>query len=366
MFQDISAQYWGSICLVFALGAAACTHSDAEVAAKKRVADSLIQAQSPTVCIKNLSAQIRKQPENYALYADRAACYHRAQRTDSAIMDMDAAIFRFPTGVELYYERGAYRFAINDTPAALRDFRKAAALGSKNPENFYQMGQLFFLRNDYSTALKYYDTALKLDSTVAHYWFAKGFLFENEKKYTQAETLYNKALKKDPRFIKAIVQMYKLYSGELNDPKKAKYCADKVLETDPRHPLGHFIQANISFDKARTQQPNTSEYQQNIKDAIMEYTVAVNRDTNFVQAYYNRGYSFFLAGNQENALQDFQRVVALQPNHARAQFMLGSIYEYYKDYAAALTHYREAVAANPTFVDAQKAVKEVERKAGIK
>lgn len=94
----------------------------------------------------------------------------------------------------------------------------------------------------------------------------------------------------------------------------------------------------------------------------MEYTVAVNRDSNFVQAYYNRGYSFFLAGNQDNAMQDFQRVIKLQPNHAQAQFMLGSIYEFYKDYSAALTHYRAAVEAKPDFADAKKAVSEVEKK----
>jgi tetratricopeptide (TPR) repeat protein len=51
----------------------------------------------------------------------------------------------------------------------------------------------------------------------------------------------------------------------------------------------------------------------------------------YADAYYGRGYVYFLQKKYDKALEDFTRAYELNPHSARATFMLGSLYEYKGD-----------------------------------
>lgn len=342
------------------LALVACTDPAADKQEAANAADTI----SPRAHIRVLSRRIAKTPQDYLLYQDRASWYHKAGNTDSAIVDMSTAIGLYQDGADLYYERGAYAFLKNDTAAAMRDFRRAAQLGTTEAENFYQMGQIFHLRRDYTQALNQYNNAIKLDSGVPVYFFAKGLVYEDQKQYSKAAQQHERALTLDPGFVKSLSQLYKIYTEYIKDPAKAKSYADRILTNNPGHPFGRFLAGNIALDRAKnvTDPSQQAVFEKEVSNAIMEYTVAINKDSNFVQARYNRGYCFFLAARYDDAIRDFEAVVKQQPSNAKAHFMLGSIHEYYKDRAMALQHYEAALKADPAFGDAQKAVNELKRR----
>jgi len=327
--------------------------------AGKTAQDSLM----PQKRIAWLTEQIQKSPNDYAPLQERASWHQKTGNTPAAIADMDKAIALYREGADLYYERGAYKFLQNDTAAAMRDFRQAAKLGTEEAENFYQMGQIFFLRQDYARAMKQYDFAIKQDSMEAMYPFAKGLIFEAQHRPKLALAQYERSIRQNPGFIKGLVQLHKLYLSDLKDDAKARAHADRILQIDPGHPMGRFIAGNMAFDKARaiTDMAQEKVFQQHLSDAIMAYTVAVNRDSNFTQALYNRGYCYFMAAQYDQAIGDFEHVLRTDEHNANAHFMLGSIFEHFKDRQTAIFHYELAIQDRPDFADAKKAVKELKK-----
>ena len=96
-----------------------------------------------------------------------------------------------------------------------------------------------------------------------------------------------------------------------------------------------------------------------MNEAIIQYTIAIRRDTQFVGAYYNRGYSYLLADQAGIAFEDFTKVRELEPENTQALFMTASVYESYGDLTTALNFYQKVVKIDSTFIEAREAVTEI-------
>ena len=141
---------------------------------------------------------------------------------------------------------------------------------------------------------------------------------------------------------------------------------DRILTVDSLHPIGHFNQGNFFLGQAErvTDPAQNEEFGFLLKLAISEYGTALLADPQFTQAYYNRGYCFYLLDDFNNAVPDLDKVLQIDPFNEKAHFLKGSILEFYGDLEAALTHFEEAVRLNPNFGDAALAVEEVKGKLG--
>ena len=58
---------------------------------------------------------------------------------------------------------------------------------------------------------------------------------------------------------------------------------------------------------------------QSYQDALSLFTKAIESDTNFLQAYFNRGITYNKLNDPVKAKQDFRKVLEIQPNHKLAQ-----------------------------------------------
>ena len=83
-----------------------------------------------------------------------------------------------------------------------------------------------------------------------------------------------------------------------------------------------------------------------------------------VNAWYNRGYCFLMIGRSQEAMDDFNKVIELEPRNYKAFFWLGSIYEHEKDYGSALANFEQALRLNPGWRDAENGVREMKQKIG--
>ena len=74
--------------------------------------------------------------------------------------------------------------------------------------------------------------------------------------------------------------------------------------------------------------------------------------------------SYFLLDKVNEALEDFDKVLELDPYNEKAYFMRGSIHEFFGDLESALENYQEATRLAPEFYEAKQAVGEMNKKLG--
>lgn len=78
------------------------------------------------------------------------------------------------------------------------------------------------------------------------------------------------------------------------------------------------------------------------QEAINLYTLAIEKDPNFIEAYYNRGVVHFTLREYRQALADFNKVIEKRPDMASAYASRGSTFEKLNDHYNALKDYKMA------------------------
>ncbi len=320
-----------------------------------------IDTASPEARLRRFTEQLKFGPKNWNLWYQRSLALYEMGNMPRAMEDIDKAIEYSITEPSAYHLRGFYYYVQKEDSAALRDFQRAADLQSENPETYYQIGNIYFFRRNYGKAEEAYDQAIKLDSLEPTYVFAKGLMRKQQGQIDKAIALYNDALKCDPTFVKALLALHDVYLIDKNNPDQAYVFNERVLLIDSTQALAHFNQGNFFMVRASkvTDPKRAIDYEALMKIAIAEYASALKSDPKFVQALYNRGYSYFLLHSYEPALIDFSRITELDPFHRDAFYMKANIQEFQGDLPSALANYKRALEIDPKFNDAAVAVKEL-------
>ena len=318
---------------------------------------------TPETYLRAYTEQIKRSPRDYSLYESRAQVYYELDSLPQAIADIETALGLYPNGPDLHFWRGFYAWIADDTTRATQEMEAAARLGSQNPEVYYYLGQFAFFDQAYDQALAHYQDAARLAPEDPQYVFAQGYLEENRRRHSRAATLYLQALDRDTTFAKAFLQLHDLYLQHYQNEDEAMKYNDRLLAQNPLHPLANFNQGNRALRRALAilSQSEMPAFQEAVNEAVMGFTLAINGSPTYAQAYYNRGYCYWLGdeARANEAINDFRRCLEYDPRYAPAHFMLGSIYEKNGDLRTALDHYREAARLQPSSTDFQQAVTEL-------
>lgn len=139
---------------------------------------------------------------------------------------------------------------------------------------------------------------------------------------------------------------------------------EKVIDLDPayRHPDGdnpYFYLGKIN------------EVESRYKDAIALYSQALANDPWDEESLIGRGSCLSVTGQQDRAIADFEKVLAIPSKHRRVpvQHLLYAIAENYRqknDYAAALHWGQQALEKEPDNFRHQELVKEMQARLMVK
>jgi tetratricopeptide (TPR) repeat protein len=69
-----------------------------------------------------------------------------------------------------------------------------------------------------------------------------------------------------------------------------------------------------------------------LKEAIAEFTKAIEINPKYAEAYYNRGLAYFLASQPDQAISDYTKAIEIDPKHAGAYANRGVTYYYKGEY----------------------------------
>jgi tetratricopeptide (TPR) repeat protein len=286
-----------------------------------------------------LNDQIAAQPENAALYYERARIFMQKNNIKQAYDDITKAVSFDSTKQEYYLFLAEVSFKGLLIQKSLDAFNKAIALDPGNIEAHLKLSELLLYIKAYDNCLKEADEALKIDKNISKAYFIKGFAFketgdtskalssfqtcveidpsnydayiqlgniETSRKHKIALQYYNNALRIRPASTEALYNRGLLYQyqGILEKAEEDYY---NILKIDPAYSSAHF---NLGYIDVA--------YKTNYPSAIAHFTDAIRSNKNYVEAFYNRGVAYELSGDVKSAIVDYREAVNIVPTYKLA------------------------------------------------
>ena len=94
-------------------------------------------------------------------------------------------------------------------------------------------------------------------------------------------------------------------------------------------------------------------------DAIADFDKAIALDPNDAAAYGNRGNAYYSKGEVDRAIADYTKAIALDPKLVQARYNRGIAYRKKGDKEQAIADFRKALEIDPSDQDAKNSLKQL-------
>ncbi|MDR1182732.1 MAG: tetratricopeptide repeat protein [Bacteroidales bacterium] len=295
-------------------------------------------ASMPDELVKIYKA-IEKEPNNASLYLDLSSYYMKTKQLDSALNNALVAIRLDSGNANVYVAVSDVYFSMNYIDNAEEMLEKAIALDNKNNEAYLKLGELYFLLKDYqqseeillkslqqteynprayhilawnyrekgdtSLAIRYYLTAVEQDPDYFDAYTELGILY-HYRHNPLAIDYYNNALNIQPDNIQILYNIAMFYQ-ETKEYEKALEKYRMILQIDENH---KYALHNIGWIYLMGEDK--------FEEAVVFFSKAIEQDTTYIEAIYNRGLSFEQLKKYDNARQDYMYSLRLITNYPLA------------------------------------------------
>ncbi|UCB53954.1 MAG: tetratricopeptide repeat protein [Thiotrichales bacterium] len=217
----------------------------------------------------------------------------------------------------------------------------------------YGLGQVYMLKQEHQKAIEYFSRALEMQprATKIHYPLAMSLRATGQtEKAKEHLKLFGK---------QEIVIKDKLVDAlqALRNPASRHFAAamTAVIRKD-------YATADSEFSKGMEYEPDNTNARtsyarvlylnKNKDEARTQLELVTTQDPDKSLALFLLAMLYNESGDMEPALELYQRVLALDPQHEGANFFLGNYYLHNKDYSKAIEHYRLAIISNEKNVPA--------------
>lgn len=165
-------------------------------------------------------------------------------------------------------------------------------------------------------------TGLCLGQDTAKQNWTKGVEYAAQGKFKEAKVEFEKALKDDPDFVSA---------------KRGLKVVEDVIDQNIDKKIAIHLFKGLSYD-LKGQWDN----------AIDEYNKIIKINPRYAEAYYNRGLLYGMKGNEDQAISDFSKAIEMNPRDAGAYNNRGNAYFYKGQYVKSVSDWTKAIVINPS------------------
>lgn len=246
------------------------------------------------------------------------------------------------------------------------------AADSEQAAHYIARARLQLDQGHSNSALADVNKAMQLDSLSPEGWIALADVYFAKQRPVDSREALLKVLKIEPNNAVAMLKLSQLYAY-IGDMGVAMTYANKALEVAPTNAEAHFIKSNLKLyasdtssavfhlHKATEIDPDyylawmllgqVSE-QQKRPIALQYYQSALNIDTNNTNTLYSIAMYYQNIQALEQAETTYQRILSKEDN-TYAWYNLGYINMVYRDrYEEAIANFEKAYALQPNYIDA--------------
>lgn len=175
----------------------------------------------------------------------------------------------------------------------------------------------------------------------AEYYFNSANQYFQKKDFDRAIIEYSKAIQLNKNHVLAYFHRGQAYA-EKGD--KAKAFQD-YTEAISNHK--YIDDRNDYYDYLEQFHLKRAEIQTDHALAVVDYTKVINLNSKNIDAYIERGYSYYFDGDDASALKDFNQAVKLAPNNVNAYISRAEFFYKTADWNEAIADWRKILEIDP-------------------
>lgn len=328
--------YLFSALCILNLGSCKPSSSAADEKQSKHIDSITAVINSPE--LKAINQKILDNPNDAALYHERAKVFLQLKQLDEAINDAKRSLRIDSTKAEYYITEADVFFAANQTRNAKDVLEKIVLKFPENTEGLLKLGELFFFVKQYENAFAAINKALKINENMAKAYYLKGSIYKETGDTAKAISSLETAIEQDSRNYGAFLYLGMIYGARKNTIALEYY--DNAIRIDPTpevfyakakllQDLGKFDEALAMYEQIVKQDPQnefswynsgaiTLEVKKDPAKALDYFTKAIDANPKYAEAYFARGVCYEELKEKKNAYEDYNMCLKLKPNYEPA------------------------------------------------
>ena len=186
------------------------------------------------------------------------------------------------------------------------------------------------------------------EANTPNFYLERGTLLWHRADYDGAISNYTKAIEIDEAKVKA---------GHADEPDLKRLASTYLIRAKVRRVCRRFDGALADIDRSLQIRPNWAEayYERGFtykmagdaNMAVAEYAKAIDINPKYARAYIDRGYARNDLGDSKGALNDFDTGIEIDPTDVQAYFFRGVIRNNRLDHAGAIADYTKMIELAP-------------------
>ena len=231
---------------------------------------------------------------------------------ESALSHYQKAIEKKPDYADAYYNMATTYMRKNDNTSCEKYLRKTISLDSSHIHALINLATLLMEEKTIKSqkeAIELFRKVLETDSGNEAAFFNLGLLYSDQNLHQEAEKMFVQTVMINPIHKSALFNLG-LYSLNFKDYEKCIEYLSRLVDAFPNHFRGHFNLADCfmhKLDKAK---------------AKLHYQSTLELNPNFLPAIQNLGVVLAQEGKYSEAIDQFERVLKLEPSHENAKNFL--------------------------------------------
>ncbi|MBV9158885.1 MAG: tetratricopeptide repeat protein [Acidobacteriaceae bacterium] len=336
-----------------------------EIEAYARLARLLYREEQAQEAISVLQAGLAADPDEADLYNVLGICFLGLKRYEDAIASHERYVELSPKEPNAHDSLGMSYQQSGRYPEALAEYRAALLLNPKFEPAIIHLGDLYSQQGRYEEAVRQYSRYIEVTQSDTARGVAYGSIAQVYRKKRDLR-LAEEAARNELRWAPGAVWDSLLFAVDRGDKAKASVLKERLFENRP-YPERGVRQELRSHDyylgMLALKEGRSAEALARFKDALHHFPPSSGLD--LYEDCLANGY--LQSGQTEAAIEEYERILHLNPNYPLLQYHLAQAYERKSERDRARTEYtrflqiwKDADEDIPEVMDARKRVTEVD------
>lgn len=284
---------------------------------------------------RRIYEQILQDGRDTQIYEELGMMYLKKGELPSALEFFNKAVALPSPSISAYFNRGVCFTKMADLDKAVADFNRVIKVNPYHFEAHYNLGLALLERKAYADAIGYLQTASKLAGGVrkakALHNLGVAYKRSGRKYFDKANEAYHASIRIKPDYIAPRFGLAALEPDTKEGLRNAIQIYTEILELSPSSAMAYFMKARAHVALGE-------------EDLAMEdYKSAVQHGPDNLKARYNLALIYLNQQRLGDAKQQFDAILAQDPQNHRATLQLGRIAMKNKNYTVALEKFNQAL-----------------------
>jgi len=296
--------------------------------------------------IESISQKIRENPLNADLFLERSELHMQELNAREAISDVELAIKIDSLRPDIYTRLSDYNMTIGQSEQAKDILVKAVNKFPLNTEARLKLAYIYFYVDMYDEAMNEIKFLEENNLQEAEVYFLKAMIFDAVEMYDDAIRTLGTAIEYNNNYWEAYNLLGLIYASLDNKLAVEYFITATNLFPDNleiRYHAGYVFQKFGLIDKA-----------------INEYEYIISIDPNHFLSYFNLG-DIYVNNLKDNkrSVEYFSKAIEIDPKSYKAYYNRGYVYELMGNYKLAESDYRKSLEIFPNYELAVQGLNEV-------